>query len=640
MANLTSGSIQQIVNGEVTGLTPTLQVINVKKVQGAGADRFRLIISDGQYYAQCMLATQLNHLVSSNELQELCIVKLTNYVVNNVQGRRIVIGLAVEVVSGPVPKVGDPQNSSGGPAPAMPAQASNPPPAAQPQQRSNPYQQGSSNPYQQGSSNPYQQSSNPYGGGSSNSNPYGGNTNTNTNSNPYANTTSTGPVARENPNAQYQPIASLNPYQNRWTIKARVTKRSDIRRWSNARGEGHLASVDLLDAEGTEIRATMFKEDCDRLYERLQEGKVFSFSGGRLKVANKQYTSIKNDYEITFGSETVVEGPLDEAGIEQNKFSFVDIAALSPDAGMVDLIAVVKSAGELSTIISKKQGGKELQKRDLTLVDRSGAEVRLTVWGESALAQAQWENSPVVAFKGLRASDYGGVSLSSLNSTVVMINPDLPEGHALHAWWTQQGGATQQTRSLSAAGPGGSRWVTKVQNRAQLGVIKDIPGIGAGEKPDYAEVKAMLSYMRHDNGPWYTSCPNDDCKKKMTEGFDQKWSCEKCNKQYDRCKHRYVLSTRFIEASGQDWVSAFNDEAEMILNKTADELQQLQSEGNDVAYEAAFAAANFQHFVAQLRIKQETYNDQARLKLSLVRLKPVDPVEESRMLLEAIDCFQ
>ena len=54
------------------------------------------------------------------------------------------------------------------------------------------------------------------------------------------------PQSTQSSQSAILPICSLNPYQNRWTIKARVTNKSDIRRWSNARGDGHLFSMDLV----------------------------------------------------------------------------------------------------------------------------------------------------------------------------------------------------------------------------------------------------------------------------------------------------------------------------------------------------------------------------------------------------------
>lgn len=52
-------------------------------------------------------------------------------------------------------------------------------------------------------------------------------------------------------------------------IKARVTSKSPVRTWANARGEGKLFSIDLVDESG-EIRATAFKEQCDKFYDMIE----------------------------------------------------------------------------------------------------------------------------------------------------------------------------------------------------------------------------------------------------------------------------------------------------------------------------------------------------------------------------------
>ena len=82
---------------------------------------------------------------------------------------------------------------------------------------------------------------------------------------------------------QIVPIASLNAYQNRWTIKARVTQRSDIRRYNNAKGEGKFFTVDLLDAQGGEIRAISFNDVADKFDPILQMGAVVTISKASLK---------------------------------------------------------------------------------------------------------------------------------------------------------------------------------------------------------------------------------------------------------------------------------------------------------------------------------------------------------------------
>ena len=95
------------------------------------------------------------------------------------------------------------------------------------------------------------------------------------------------------------PVAHLNPYMNRWTIKVRVTSKSDIKTWNNDRGNGSLFKIDLLDDAGGEISAAFFKEAVTRFYDTVSVVNVYFMSGGRVKLADKRY-SAGRDYEINF----------------------------------------------------------------------------------------------------------------------------------------------------------------------------------------------------------------------------------------------------------------------------------------------------------------------------------------------------
>ena len=80
-------------------------------------------------------------------------------------------------------------------------------------------------------------------------------------------------------------------------------------------------------------------------------------------------------------------------------------------------------------------------------MDRSGRVVSCTLWGAEAEG-FDGSASPVLAIKGCKVSDFGGRSLTSMFSTEMTIDPDIPEAHQLRGWFDNVG-KNEEVTSIS-----------------------------------------------------------------------------------------------------------------------------------------------------------------------------------------------
>jgi len=382
-----------------------------------------------------------------------------------------------------------------------------------------------------------------------------------------------------------------------------------------------------------EIRATAFNDAVDRFYEMLEINKVFYISKCSLRTANKQFSSIKNDYEMYLNKDSNIEPCNDPCDLPTIQYNFVSIGDLGNCSGddIVDILGVVINIDDV-TQITTRATNRQVSKRDVTLLDRSEKSIRATLWGDLAEKfEEHVGNNPVLALKGVKVSEYGGRSLSILNSTNVMVDPlNLKEAHSLRGWYLNVGKDTtiESMSGQRSDGSMGSR------NFKTLGQIRS-EQLGMGDKPDYITAKATAVFFKKDNC-LYKACPSADCNKKVIEEGDNNYRCEKCNKTYPNFQYRLILSANLADFTGNQWVTCFQESAEAILNTSASEIGQLKDSGDEKAFDQIFSEANFKTFNFRIRAKMETYNDETRLKCSCVSATPLDFQQECRRLIEEI----
>ncbi|EEH16301.1 hypothetical protein PABG_06388 [Paracoccidioides brasiliensis Pb03] len=596
-SEITMGALSAIFDDSKPKVAePVVQCVQVKPLppQPNSPERFRAVFSDISNYVQTMLATQANHYVTSGQLVRGCFVRLKSFQANLVKGKRILIVLDLEVLD----RLGVCEKKIGEPQPLDMKQEE--------QDKSLPTTISTNGFY--GSRAPQQAPQQSAQRSSASTTAY----------------------------ANIYPIEALSPYSHKWTIKARCTNKSEIKTWHNKNGEGRLFSVNLLDDSG-EIRATAFKDQCDALYGVFEEGSVYYISSPcRVQIAKKAFTNLNNEYELTFEKDTVVEKAEEQNDVPQIRFNFTNIANLQTiePGTTIDVIGVLKDVGEASQILSKTTS-KPYDKRDLTLVDNTGYSVRLTVWGNAA---KDFDSMPesVVAFKGVKVSDFGGRSLSLLSSGSMTVDPDIEDAHKLKGWYEAQGRSETfaSHESISGAVGAGDRRANSFKTIAQV----QEENLGMSEKPDYFSLKATVVYVKQDTMA-YPACLTDKCNKKVLQDETGRWRCERCDQSFPRPEYRYILSVNVCDHTGALWLSCFDEVGKALLGISANEIMELK-DNDERAHEELVQKANCRAWNFNCRAKMDSFQEQQRVRYQVSSVSPIDYTTESVRLAELIKSYQ
>ena len=582
MKILQDGAIRKLYEGPYdSGFHPLVQIIDLQPMEGS---RYSITVSDGKFSCRCISSPELSSRIQSGDIKLLSVGNLNRYTKSNIKGAICIIVNEFGLLLTPAEREGDPKEIEAG--------------AARGSMRAEPQAMARDMP--------------------------------------------AAPMRAMSRGDNYTPIKALSTFNTDWTIKARVTKKCDIKEWNNARGAGKLFNVDLMDVMGDEISATFFNQGVDKFFPMLVENHVYTFAKGTVKLANKRFATLQNEYNLSFDKGAEISEVQDDGSIDNIRFALVGLNLLSDLAKrggqtIVDVCAVVSEIGETSGFTSKK--GEPLRKRVLVLVDDTNHSVELTLWNEETDNPAlQSGDQPLVLLaKGLKITEYNNLSLATdRNASKLIYNPvGIKDAERMIHWRdTRYSPANQLTALSIRSGASGK----PREFRTIKSILEEWTNCTDVSQTGFYTIRGWINYVKNDDTTllWYSSCMNQDkCKKKMIKEDDM-YHCDSCNQSFQNCIFRYIVSMKVCDETDGLWLSIFDKEFTDIVGCTAQDLKEVQDRNEE---EFKDKVSNVLNLRFEFAVKA-TVGDNGmgpRVKYSAMGVSQIDHRKVTKALLQDLE---
>ncbi|XP_059068710.1 replication protein A 70 kDa DNA-binding subunit A-like [Cryptomeria japonica] len=234
------------------------------------------------------------------------------------------------------------------------------------------------------------------------------------------------------------PIKTLNPYQNKWTIKGRVTHKRPIKAYSTTTKNGHVFSFDIVDCEGSEIRITCFDEIAKLHSNCVDIDSHYLISTGSIKEENARYNKLNSHLKITLSDASILKRCTNEEQADQQGPPFTHINELFylTNNTLVDIIGLALYVGDIIPIHIKD--GSQTHKRVVKISDLSNSTIDINLWGPTTVQNGlelknMLTNDSVVilALRNARVGYFNGKLINITAASTLHINPTFPEAEHL-----------------------------------------------------------------------------------------------------------------------------------------------------------------------------------------------------------------
>ena len=464
---------------------------------------------------------------------------------------------------------------------------------------------------------------------------------------------SAGPEALDD---AYLPIQAINMTNSDWIILAKVTNKSQIRKYHNEKGSGQLFNIELTDRHGSQIQATAFNTTVDALYEKIEPGKIYKISGCQVRIANRKFSSIDNDYCLFLNDysrfDLAEDQGVDIADVQITKTPIAELLNLGLGK-IVDLVGIV-IRDEGTREIQTKNGERKI--RNLVVIDNSRKEemeegesvaVNVNIWGEEPENLPIQENNLII-IKRCRTSEFrGGTNLNCSETDEFYFLKDvrkIKELILVARWF----------KDFSKNHPDFENNVINISTSGEESSGSSLPTKlliqGLYEDSELFYCYGHIEIVRCDDKSVYPACP--DCKKKVEKTLEEDWHCEKCCKDFKSPNFTYILSFKFTEGfshkeyMGNQWLNCFREQGESLLGgyKAEEYYQSIKNEHtsneemNDL-FHSLGKECTFKRFKILIKRSESEYQGEMKKRYTAIKIFE-DPVQrENDFLIKTLNQY-
>ncbi|KAH8583810.1 replication A1 large subunit [Cryptosporidium sp. chipmunk genotype I] len=445
------------------------------------------------------------------------------------------------------------------------------------------------------------------------------------------------------------PIREVNVNRQSISVKGRIVQKSSLQTLKSGLRFFHL---DIIDKDNDVIRVKFWRQKAEEYYNILHHGSVYILkcTGNDVVVSNTKFNDTSNPYEINFSDRCLIKKVEndDHSICKTPKYVFStvkDIKEISVPS-IVDLIGIVRQFSPCTKVISKKNND-EVSRRTISVVDKTGFLVNITLWGELAeVSDDKLSGNPVVALKSIQIKDYQGRQGSTLNGRSNMeFSIDDSKMEELRIWFDSIGSSIR-FESISNLSPSESPNNIGVSEKIYSGgTLKDIRS--RMEDNEFSSIQSFQVIARiskigsinvnqqvpgdKSGSLTYDACPA--CKKKVL--FSTSY-CEKCDESVVP-ETKFLFPVTIEDHTCSLTVQCFHEIGSTFIKELSASACKEMEQNNDKKLNFILnLQCMWRHYNLKIQLKAEEYNNQKKTRAIIQSAEPIDLDQISCIMLESI----